>query len=438
MSISRSSFLCVLLGLGAMLLPSCSQFSSGSKDKDADAVQAKATPTAKVDPDDPGFSDPVIPDFSSVKGTDSKVQFDPFGTKKPKVPTVEFKPDVPVGDPTQPREQQVAALPIPKAGVEEPTFKPAIVTLTYLGGAGHQWIQEVGFTSDNRIFARGGGGHFTAYYSADGGKLLEVEGDLAKASSGPKGPNVNTKGNGAFKATCPTSKVQLEIGYEAFGMKTQPYLNSSADWKWWGWKASDMGKGMEANARGIRVHWLHDGRFLAKVFADNGNSTVAKDPRNLKEDCPALATALLRNPAGAGTLYLAGNIKTGIPGLGTFVKGKALAEAVDPWERVYVGLPYDARNVPDGLKIGGVGGFCVLNANMTICQYSGTLGADHIYCMAIKDNMLVLGGNIGVAVEPDPKVAARNLPAAKLPVRNPTQAKPGGDEDGFLAIIKLW
>lgn len=438
MSISRSSFLCVVFGFGALLLPSCGQFTSGSKEKEAEVAEAKATQTAKVDPDDLGFSDPVIPDFSSGKGGEPKVQFDPFGTKKIKVPTVEFRPDVPTGDPMQPREQQVAALPIPRAGVEEPTFKPAIVTLTYLGGAGHQWIQEVGFTSDNRIFAKGGGGHFTAYYSADGGKLLEIEGDLAKASSGPKGPNVNTKGNGAFKAACPTTKVQLEIGYEAFGMKTQPYLNSSADWKWWGWKASDMGKGMEANARGIRLHWLHDGRFLAKAFVDNGNSTVAKDPRNLKEDCPALATALLRNPAGAGTLYLTGNIKTGIPGLGTFVKGKALAETVDPWERVYVGLPYDARNVPDGLKIGGVGGFCVLNANMTICQFSGTLGADRIYCMAIQDNMLVLGGNIGVAVDPDPKVVARNLPAAKLPVRNPAQAKPGGDEDGFLAIIKLW
>lgn len=135
---------------------------------------------------------------------------------------------------------------------------------------------------------------------------------------------------------------------------------------------------------------------------------------------------------------MVGNGKTGAGVVGTFVKGKALAEAVDPWERVYVGLPWSGNNIADTLKIGGTGGFCILNNNLTTCLFSSTMGADHIYSMALKDNILVLGGNIGQAFTPDPKVVRPNIPPAKLPVKNPAQSIPGGDEDGFLAIIKLW
>jgi hypothetical protein len=58
--------------------------------------------------------------------------------------------------------------------------------------------------------------------------------------------------------------------------------------------------------------------------------------------------------------------------------------------------------------------------------------------MALKDGILVLGGNIGSAMDEDPKAKLKPIPPAKLPIKNPAQSTPGGDEDGFFAIIKLW
>jgi hypothetical protein len=450
MSIAKTTFLTVSLSISVVLLTSCgqSQPARGPSDKDGEQVKGDIDLPplpGKGDPKDidPGVGDPglpIVPPIIKTDPKDPKVTFDPTKKKDPgKVKGAFEEPKLPTIDPSEPVDYVVPALPVPKAGVEEPLPKPQLITLTWIGGKGDQWVQDVGFTSDGKIYAKGGGNTFTVMYSPDGARFVELTGDVSKPCTGLRGPNVNTRGAGAFRTTCPTTKVRLEIGHEYFSRtQQQPYLTSSADWKWWGWQGSDMGKGMEASARGIRVHFLHDDQFLAKVFADGGKSTVAKDPRDLKKDNSVLALALVRDPGGPGTLYLTGNIKTGTPVVGTFVKGRALAEAVDPWERLYVGLPFESKGTPDGFKLGGTGGFSILNSTLTGCLFSTSLGADNIYCMALKDNILVLGGSIGQAIEPDPKVKPRNLVPQKLPVKNPAQAQPGGDEDGFLAIVKLW
>jgi hypothetical protein len=445
MSIAKSNFLVVLLSMSVLLFTSCdtsgpkAKKKSKSADAEHAAVDEPPEPASKPDPNDPLSAEPALPRGPSAKesDSDSKVKFDPIKIKNPKVKFEEPAPPK-IDEPGTSQEHVLQPLPIPKAGVAEPTYKPEIVTLTFVGGPGKQWIQDVGFTEDGRIYAKSGGGTFTIYYSPDGKKKLAVEGDLGKSCVGPRGPSLGIRGGSSYRASCPTSKVKLEIGSEAFGAKAQPYLKSSYDWKWWGWQPGDMGKGMEASARGIRVHYLHDDRFLARVLVDGGNTTVAKSPKNLKDPNPALGLAALQNPGGPGTLYMVGNGKTGTVVGGTFVKGKALAEVADGWERLYVGLPWGGTSVADTFKIGGTGGFCILNANLTTPLFSTTLGADNIYAMALKDNILVLGGNIGEPVDPDPKNPPKTIPPAKLPIKNPAQELPGGDEDGFLAIIKLW
>jgi hypothetical protein len=434
--------------MSAVALTACNDHPSKKVAKattpaDSDPL-ADPTGTSKVDQGgDPLLSDPVVPVGGSKSGEtgETGLRFDPTKMKDPGKTKAAFEgPTLPkdVSQPKEAAEVVVPPLPIPKAGVQEPTLKPQILAVTYIGGEGNQWIQEVGFTSDGKIYGKSGGGTFTVYYSTDGRKL-SVEGDISKPCTGLRGPPLNRSGGHTFRTTCPSTKVKLEIGYESFGAtKAQPFLTSSAEWKWWGWETGDMGKGMEASARGNRLYWLHDDRFLAKVFVDGGKSTVQKDPRNLKNDNTALSTAMVRDPGGPGTMYITGGTKTGIPGLATFVKGKALAEALDPWERLYVGVPYETKNTPDIFKLGGAAGLCVINANLTTCIFNSTLGADHIYSMALKDNILVLGGNIGMAQDLDPGVKSKNLPPKNLKTTNPAQATPGGDEDGFLAIIKLW
>jgi hypothetical protein len=440
MSFTRSSFLVLLFGFTLVALTAC----DNTPVKIGKGKSTEAEATVNTPPVDPG-ADPLLGDSSlPVVPTDkggSTSNIDPDKLKGLGKTKAAFEgPEIPKGTigGAAAYEVVVPTLPIPKAGEQEPTLKPQILALTYIGGEGDQWIQEVGFTPDGKIYAKSGGGTFTVYYTKEG-KKFGVEGDITKPCTGPRGPEQNTRGNKAFRTTCPTTKVKLELGYESFGgMKAQPYLTSSADWKWWGWEAGDMGKGMESSARGNRLYWLQDDRFLAKVFVDGGKSTVQKDPRNLKTDNTALSTAMLRDPAGPGTLYISGNTKTGIPGLATFVKGKALAEAIDPWERLYVGVYTDSKASPDAFKLGGMAGLTVINGNLTNAVFTGTLGADHIYSMAIKDNILVLGGNIGMSIDLDPNVQAKNIPPAKLKVTSPAQSMPGGGEDGFLAIIKLW
>ena len=450
MRLSMRTFRAALLGCGVLQLAACNQGGPAAKSKPTEPVAliVDASPGVAALPDgaEPG-ADPVIDLTPPALPTGPKaetppgVSFDPFGKRDPGKSKAVFEGPAPpkTTAPNEAAEQAVPPLPVPKAGEEAPALKPQLVTLTWAGGVGNQWIQDVGFTADGRIYATSGGGAFTVYYSGDGAKLLKVEGDRAKASTGPRGPNVSTRGVGAFRTTEPTTKIQLEIGMESFGpTRTQPYLRSSADWKWWGWSAADMGKGLEANARGIRVHWLHDDRFLAKVFVDGGKTTVAKEPTDLKQNSSALAAAALRDPAGPGTLYMIGRLKNGSSEHATFVKGKALAEALDPWERLYVSQLWEGKTAQDGLKIGGNAGFCVLNSSLTNPLYTASIGADHVYCMALKDNILVIGGSIGAVFEPDPKVKPKNLVPQRLPVRNPAQDAPGEDEDGFLAIIRLW
>lgn len=112
-----------------------------------------------------------------------------------------------------------------------------------------------------------------------------------------------------------------------------------------------------------------------------------------------------------------------------------LAEAVDPWERLYLGVAEK-----DTFTKGGVAGFTVIDANLTTVLFNGTVGADAIYSMAIRDDMLLLGGVIGRVPEDaaDAKINKAGLPPDKLRMVNPAQADPGGGEDGFFAIIKLW
>lgn len=261
MSLQRIAFVAVLFGF-SIVLTSCEQAAPKAKKKKeadpsvAEAIDAPLPPTGG-DKSDPLGGDPDLPATPGGKTAPAEpaTKIDP-GTKVPKLPKFSVEgPSTPKtsADAGESVEHVQKPLDIPKAGVEAPMPKPQIVTLTYIGGAGNQWIQEVGFMEDGRIYAKSGGDTFTVYYSADGSKKLETTGDISKPCTGNRGPNLKTWGGGAYRASCPTSKVKLEIGTNSYGVtKAQPYLNcTSHDWKWWGWTLDDMGKGMEAAARGV-------------------------------------------------------------------------------------------------------------------------------------------------------------------------------------------
>jgi hypothetical protein len=312
-----------------------------------------------------------------------------------------------------------------KGATPEMPLAPQLVTLAVVGGAADQWIQEVGFLPDGKIYGKSGGGQFTVLYSANGAKCLGLSGDLNAPSSGPQG-EVWANGGSTTKSSTGST---LTIGFKQVGKNLQqPYLFSKNGWRWWDWNEKDAGS-LRADSRGVRVHFLPGGRFLAKCWTDGGNSTLTRDPRDVSKPNPATNNAaVMKGAGGSATLYVLGDEKTGLPICGTFMKHRPQAEAFDESGRIYVAQPVgdQAKDGPKGFDFGGDAGFCVLDPSLSRVLFTTTLGPGRANAIAVHNGICVVGG--GVPADG----------AGSFQQRNPAQPKPGGGQDGFLAIIRLW
>ena len=453
MSVSKTGFLILGLVFSALLLVSCAeegkQVAKADKDKgkDTDPVLAEGKPGGPKNTDPSAIldSDPTLPTTKTPKTSGTIGPNNPdginigSGLKTPDInkPKVSFDlPKIKSDLPIAPGEVVVPALKKHALGMIEPKLNPQLIALTVVGGAGDQWIQEVGFTGDGKIYALSGGGTFTVFYSGDGAKFLEVKGDIQAPSTGPRGALFDTRDNRAFRTTCPTTGTKMALGTVQVGKSLQPYLHAG-DWKWWDCASAADLKGIDANTRGVRLCFLHDGKFLAKAVCDAANSSLTKDPREIKSDNITANNMPNAKTAGPLTLYMAGAIKNGEPFYGAFLKGRIHAEAVDSWERLYVSQLPEGKDAKDAFRLGGKAGITVLNNLLAETVWSTSLGADDIYSMALNHNILIVGGSIGQRIDLTTKSKV-GLDPNKLRQINPAQFKPGGDEDGFLAIIKLW
>jgi predicted component of type VI protein secretion system len=318
-----------------------------------------------------------------------------------------------------------------------PSLAPALVTLTCIGGAGDQYINEVGFLPDGTVYGRGTG--FMVGYSKDGTKCLGIQGDPNTPGTQRRGSLWANKGS-----SINAGNTTLTIGYrQVHAILQQPFIKSSAGWSWWGWSQEEAKKReLMADSRGVAVYPLPGGRFLAKCWCDGGNTVLERDPRDLDKPNPALANPYNRSAAGSASLYIIGDARTGEPLHATWMIHRPQAEAVDAYGRVYVAQQAQRKFGPvhkDSLGLGGGAGISVFNPALSQCLFSATLGGDMCYALAVRENMLVIGGSIGQArKDKEGKVEGVENDPAKLPVRNPAQSKPGGGEDGFLAILRLW
>jgi hypothetical protein len=314
--------------------------------------------------------------------------------------------------------------PSERGEAPEAALAPQLVTLAVLGGAGDQWIQEVGFLPDGKIYGKSGGGHFTVVYAASGAKCLGISGNIHAASTGPQG-EVWANGGSTTKSPAGSS---LTIGFKQVGKNLQqPYLSGTFGWTWWGWTEKEAGS-LRADSRGVRVHFLTGGRFLAKCWTDGGNSTLTRDPRDPSKPNPATTdAAVLKGAGGSATLYIVGDEKTGSPLCGTFMKHRPQAEAFDAFGRFYVAqhVGDDSKSGPKGFGLGGDAGFCVMDPALSCVLFTTSLGPGRATSIAVRHGICVLGG-----VVPADSAGA-------LQQRNPAQPKAGGGQDGFLAIIRM-
>ena len=318
-----------------------------------------------------------------------------------------------------------------------PALAPALVTLTCVGGTGDQYVSEVGFLPDGTIYGRGTG--FTVGYSKDGTKCLGIQGDPNTPSTQRRGALWANKGS-----SINVGNITLTIGYrQVHAILQQPFIKSSAGWSWWGWSHEEAKKReLMADSRGVAIHPLPGSRFLAKCWCDGGNTVLEKDPRDLDKPNPALANPYNRSAAGSASLYIIGDARTGEPLHATWMIHRPQAEAVDAYGRVYISQQAQRKFGPvhkDSLGLGGGAGISIFNPTLSQCLFSATLGGDTSYAVAVRENMLVVGGSIGQArKDKEGRAEGVENDPAKLPVRNPAQSRPGGGEDGFLAILRLW
>lgn len=312
-----------------------------------------------------------------------------------------------------------------------PAFAPKLLVNTIVGGAGNQFIRRVFFKQDGSIVGVGNG--FEVVYDAEGSKGT-ISGD----------PNTNDEHE--FRGNSKPNRIGNEvsdgrngqtykIGYRQVGGNLQqPFLEAGTTWKFWGWKESEVGD-LRADSRGYDISFMPNGLIMALAWTDGGNSTLTRDPQNLKAPLKATEGAIMSSAGGLATLYLLIDPALGRPLSGTFLYTQSMNRAVDRYGRVYITdritkntTPTNPFSQPDEARAG----FIVLTPDLKKAALNIKLGANcakpersTFASVAVRKNILVLGGTTCSSA---PIVATANA----------VQSDPGGDQDGYLAIISLW
>jgi hypothetical protein len=294
-----------------------------------------------------------------------------------------------------------------------------------VGGAGDQWIQEVGF-SPNGIYGKSSA--FTAMYDSTGNRFLGITGNLALPSTGMKGALWSNKSGSTIVSNGISLTLKMK---QVHAILQQPCLTSSAGWKWWDWTHEQVTHNsgpyapQMADSRGVSMLALPGGKFLTKCWADGGNTVLQCDPRDINKPNAYLTKGIDKSFSGARSLYMIGDANTGEPLYGTVFGFRPEAECTDGDGRIYVAMGWDrGKKEKDSFGLGGQG-FSILSPDLSDIVFFGSLGVTKPLCIAVQGNYCVVGGLI------------EEKDAEKLKTLNSAQPKPGGGTDGFIAIIKL-
>lgn len=313
---------------------------------------------------------------------------------------------------------------------KEPPLAPKLLVSTVVGGTGNQYIRSVEFGADGTIVAKGKG--FSVTYDAEASHGMITGEAAANDTDSYRGGNkLDNIGN---KISDPRNGQTYEIGYSQAGkLLQQPFLKSSAGWKFWGWSDQDVGS-LTADSRGYDV-WLMPNDLIAIVaWTAGGNSTLTKDPQDLTKPLDAVTGALQSGPGHTATLWMLVDPKQGRPLSGTFLNTQAMTRAADAYGRLYIpttignGVP--VTNPFDQDSDAGAGLF-VLRPDLKQAELNVLLGSScmsgmtNLSAIAIRNNVLVMGGT---------HCSQTTFKATS----NAVQSKPGGDQDGYLVVIKLW
>jgi hypothetical protein len=325
-------------------------------------------------------------------------------------------------------------------GLVAPALNPQVVAATVVGGAGDQFFREVSFTNESTVVAKGG--QITLSYN-----LVTGKGAVAGNPNAPDGEPFNFRTSLHPKARHQLKDPRNGQTYswttnQVHPILMQPELTSSAGWKLWGWNYQQMSSDSKsvrwgplmADSRIYNVWLMPDGLIGASLWCDGGNSSLTTDPRDFRKPNPATegGGSMQSSAGGMASMYLLIDPKTGTPLSGTFIYSLTLDQVVDPWGRVYIPSSISKNTTPTpiaGAASEAGNGLFVLRpdlrqplANLRIGGPKGP-GQDRFRAIALSGNLLALAGTTS---SPQPQLV------------KPVQGKPGGGQDAYLVVLKLW
>jgi hypothetical protein len=241
----------------------------------------------------------------------------------------------------------------------------------------------------------------------------------------------------------PSAELTLRVGYRQAGRNLQTtivraFRGEERIWALWGHSVNDItAKHLGADSRCYQAWAMPSGRVGVQCWTDGGNSVLAKEPRDL--DSPGFDPswargAYQRSAGGMSSMYALIEPRDGGSVLsGTFIARHVSPLVADPWGRTYVAATAASRSGgagpsnPFGQDDSTDAGFFVLDPSLKDVIFNarigGSCGQQRFGVIALKDNLLALGGTTC---------------AADVATVNAAQSSHGGGQDGLVAIIRLW
>jgi hypothetical protein len=360
-----------------------------------------------------------------------------------------------------------------------PAIVPTLVVSTYIGGAGDQFISGLAFDAHGNLTA-------TMLSTADSaGAAVDttvtydsafVHGDVAGPTDAsmditefhtiyplPQGglstneysdarngqtyswgthPNV-ASGN----TVCPTQCAgECTVGQPQADDLQMAFVTSSAGWKLWDFGWTDCVQACEvADSRGYDLWPVPGGKVGVMLWTDGGDTPLLQDPTDVTKKETFTQSSFDENPGGMGILLALVDPTAGTVSAGTFLPTHAVYHTSDAWGREYIAKalpirygmsPLPQPTNPFDMSTNADTGLFVLGSDFSQPEIHFYLGGDPSTCpsgsagiqefdaIALSGNMLALAGT----------TCATGVPTTA----NAVQAAPGGGQDGFLVVLKLW
>lgn len=351
-----------------------------------------------------------------------------------------------------------------------PAIAPELLLVTYVGGAGDQYLRSVRFEADGALVAEGtgfsvrypsvaGAGAVTGNAATDDSEEYSEKPALYKQFN-----NEWTVDKGAKRLDDPRNGLTYYFGTQQVSNDAQqplflacatgqPCSKDAFTFRLWGWWASlvkDSSLNLQADSRGYDTWLMPGGRVGIQAWTDGGNSTLGRDPRRTQECSDAATCTDIRRtldelgvsrgtwqamPDAMATMYMSFDPTARTPLHATFLRGSHVTRFTqDPWGRLFIpqavgkAFPTVDPDNPFGHSDQARSGLFVLDEAMRSLanlRLGGTCEAQQVLPeLVLRDGILAMAGT----------TCATDLRVTD----NAVQKSAGGAQDGFLVVLKLW